>query len=79
MVGENLVCYLSQMARIAFKLSNIIGENFACYLSQMGRITFKFSTMIEEKIESYLHQTEELLLNCPPWLEKILYVTCLNG
>ena len=47
-------------------------------LSQMGRITFKFS-MLEEKIESYLPQTEELLLNCPPWLEKILYFTCLNG
>ena len=47
-------------------------------LVSMARITFKLSTMIEENIESYLHQTEELLLNYPPWLEKILYVTCFK-
>ena len=37
----NLKIYLSQMTKIASKLSTMVGENFEIYLSQMTKIAFK--------------------------------------
>ena len=55
MVGENFEIYMSQMAKIAFKLSIIVGETFSTSSTMVGEI-LKFTCL----------KWLELHLNCPP-------------
>ena len=72
MVGEIFEFYVSEIARNAFKLSIMIRENFEFYLSEIVENAFKLSTMDGENFE-YFCQIARNALNCPTWLEKILY------
>ena len=45
-----LKIYLSQIAKIAFKLSTMVGKSFEIYMSQIAKIVFKFYPRCLEKV-----------------------------
>ena len=78
MVGENFIIHLSQMHGKALKLSTVVKKTFDINLSQMAKIALKLSTMVGEHFIIHLSQMNGKAFKCPPWLENLLILACLN-
>ena len=78
MFDKNYDIYLSQMAKYALNLLNMIGENFDIYWPQMAKYALKLWTMVGDFFK--LTHLKWLNINkLSTVLENIMIFTCHNS